>query len=402
MTTPTISTSRAVEARYTSGVYGKREVTLVRGEGAVVWDDHGNQFIDCTAGYGCANIGHAHPALVQAISRQAATLISCQEAFYNDRRAELLQELNTITPESLDRFFLCNSGTEANEAALKFARLATGRTGIVAAQRGFHGRTMGALSATWEAAYRQPFEPLLPNVRHVPFDRLEVIDEAIDDSVGAVILEAVQGEGGVRPAGPGYLAAVSAICRERGALLIVDEVQTGFGRTGRMFACEHVQVVPDLMTMGKSIAGGVPMGAVAIGPRVQGLKPGAHGSTFGGNPLACAASIATIGVLRDERLPERAAAVGAHMFERLRSLDAAVVREVRGLGLLIGIELRDRVRPVLAALQERGVLALPAGATTLRLLPPLVIDDDQVERALTAIEETLSGWRLGKQEVTRG
>lgn len=402
MTTPTISTSQVVEARYTSGVYGKRDVTIVRGEGAVVWDDHGKQYIDCTAGYGCANIGHAHPTLVRAIHRQAATLLSCQEAFYNDRRAELLQELNAITPPTLDRFFLCNSGAEANEAALKFARLATGRTGIVATQRGFHGRTMGALSATWEAAYRQPFEPLLPHVRHVPFDRLAAMDAAIDGSVGAVILEAVQGEGGVRPASPGYLAAVSALCQERGALLIVDEVQTGFGRTGRMFACEHEAIVPDLLSMGKSIAGGVPMGAVAIGPRVQGLKPGTHGSTFGGNPLACAASIATIGVIRDERLAERAATVGARMRARLSSLNAPLIREVRGLGLLLGIDLRDRVRPVLAELQERGVLALPAGATTLRLLPPLVIDDDQVERVLATIEQTLTAWTPIKQEVAHG
>ena len=402
MTSPAVSTAQLVESRYTSGVYGKRDVTIVRGKGALVWDDRGRQYIDCTAGYGCANIGHAHPALVEAISRQAATLISCQEAFYNDRRAELLQELAAITPAGLDRFFLCNSGTEANESALKFARLATGRTGIVATQRGFHGRTMGALSATWEAAYRQPFEPLLPQVRHVPFDRIDAMEQAVDDSVGAVILEPVQGEGGVRPASPGYLAAVSALCRERGAMLILDEVQTGFGRTGRMFACEHEMVVPDLLSMGKSIAGGVPMGAVAIGPRVQGLKPGTHGSTFGGNPLACAASIATIGILRHERLPERAAATGARMLARLSNLQAPIIREVRGVGLLLGIELRDRVRPVLAALQEHGVLALPAGATTLRLLPPLGIDDDQVEQTLVAIEETLAAWRPGKQETTRG
>jgi acetylornithine/LysW-gamma-L-lysine aminotransferase len=385
------TTAREVEARYSSGVYGKRDVTIVRGAGALVWDDLGRQYVDCTGGYGCANIGHAHPILQEAIARQAATLISCQEAFYNDRRAELLQLLSTIVPAGLDRFFLTNSGAESNEAALKFARLATGRSGIVATQRGFHGRTMGALSATWESAYRQPFEPLLPNVRHVPYDRLEAIDSAIDDSVGAVILEIVQGEGGVRPASPGYVPAVAALCRERGALLILDEVQTGFGRTGRMFACEHEGVVPDLLCLAKSMGGGVPIGAVAIGPRVTGLKPGVHGSTFGGNPLACAAAIATIRIMQDERLPERAAATGQRMLERLRSLQAPIIREVRGLGLLLGVELRDRVRPVLTALQERGVLALPAGPTTLRLLPPLTITDDQVDLALSAIEHVLTG-----------
>ncbi len=402
MATPTVSTAQLIEARYTSGVYGKRDVTIVRGEGAVVWDDRGVRYLDCTAGYGCANIGHAHPALVKAISDQAATLVSCQEAFYNDRRAELLQALAALTPPGLDRFFLCNSGAEANEAALKFARLATGRAGIVATQRGFHGRTMGALSATWEAAYREPFEPLLPQVRHVPFDRLEAMEAAVDDTVGAVIVEVVQGEGGVRPASGGYLHALSALCRDRGAMLIVDEVQTGFGRTGRMFACEHEPVAPDLLCMGKSIAGGVPMGAVAIGPRVQGLKPGTHGSTFGGNPLACAASLATIGVMREERLSERAAVTGAHMLARLSGMRAPVIREVRGLGLLLGIELRERVRPVLSALQARGVLVLPAGATTLRLLPPLAIDDAQVEQVLTVIEETLSSWQQSKAGPAHG
>jgi len=402
MNAAAISNSRDVEARFTSGVYGKREVTIVRGAGALVWDDAGKEYVDCTSGYGCANVGHAHPAVQAAIAGQAATLLSCQEAFYNDRRAELLQVLSSIVPAGLDRFFLSNSGAESNEAALKFARLATGRTGIVSTQRGFHGRTMGALSATWEPAYRQPFEPLLPNVRHVPFDRLQAMDQAMDETVGAVILEVVQGEGGVRPATPGYVPAVASLCRERGAMLIVDEVQTGFGRTGRMFACEHEGVVPDLLCMAKSMGGGVPIGAVAIGPRVQGLRPGTHGSTFGGNPLACAASIAAIGVLRDEQLAQRAAVVGQAMLERLRRLQAPGIREVRGVGLLIGIELRDRVRPLLTTLQEHGVLALPAGTTTLRLLPPLVIGDAQVERVLNVLEQVLTAWRPGRTEATHG
>lgn len=393
---------RETENRYTSGVYGKREVTIVRGAGSLIWDDAGRQYIDCTAGYGCANIGHAHPLLVEAIARQSATLISCQEAFYNDRRAAYLQALAGVMPEGLDRFFLCNSGTEANEAALKFARLATGRTGIVAAQRGFHGRTMGALSVTWEAAYRQPFEPLLSGVRHVPFDHLEAMEEAIDQSVGAVILEAVQGEGGVRPASPGYLQAVATLCRERGALLILDEVQTGFGRTGALFACLAENVTPDLLCLGKSIAGGLPMGAVAIGPRVQGLKPGLHGSTFGGNPLACAAGIAVLDILRQEALPDRAARLGQGVLERLRELQLPVVREVRGRGLMIGIELRDRVRPFLAALQAHGVLALQAGPTTLRLLPPLIITEAEIAQTLDAIARVLATWQPARKEAVDG
>jgi acetylornithine/LysW-gamma-L-lysine aminotransferase len=402
MNVATQADSRAIEARYNSGAYGKRDITIVRGSGATVWDDHGRAYIDCTSGYGTANIGHCHPAIQQAIAHQAGTLISCQEAFYNDRRAELLAALAAVVPAGLDRFFLCNSGTEANETALKFARLATGRTAVVAAQRGFHGRTMGALAATWEPQYRQPFEPLVAGVRHVPYDRLEAIDQAIDESVAAVLLEVVQGEGGVRPASPGYIAAVAELCRARGALLILDEVQTGFGRTGRMFACEHDGVTPDMLCMAKSMAGGLPMGAVALGARVTGIRPGAHGSTFGGNPLACAAAIANLQVLQQERLIERAAATGARLLERIRQIQAPVVRDVRGLGLMIGVELRDKVRPFLNELQAREVLALPAGTTTIRLLPPLVIDDDQVDAVVSAKSDTLPAWQPQRAEAASG
>lgn len=386
-----IAATRAqeVEARHTSGVYAKRDLTIVRGEGVWLWDDRGQRYLDCTAGYGTANLGHAHPAITRAIAEQAGTLIACPEFVYNDRRAELLALLAEITPPGLDRFFLCNSGAEANEAAIKFARAVTGRTGIVAAQRGFHGRTMGALSATWEAHYRNPFMPLVPEFSHVPYNRLEALDAAITERTAAVILEPVQGEGGVRPAAPGYLAEAARLCRARGALLILDEVQTGFGRTGRMFGCEHDGVAPDLLCMAKSLGGGMPIGAVAIGPRARDIPVGTHGSTFGGNPLACAAAIAVIRALREERLPERAAEVGAQFLAGLRRIESPRIREVRGLGLLLGVELREKVRPTLLALQARGVLALPAGATTLRLLPPLVITDEQVDHALAAVAEVL-------------
>jgi acetylornithine/LysW-gamma-L-lysine aminotransferase len=386
----TVSTAQQREARHGSGVYAKRDVTLVRGEGAWLWDDQGRRYVDCTGGYGSANLGHAHPAIQQAIAEQAGRLITCPEIFYNDRRGELLEALASITPAGLDRFFLCNSGTEAVEAALKFARAATRRPGIVATQRGFHGRTMGALSATWEPHYREPFGPLVPEFSHVPYDRLEALAGAVSDRTAAVILEVVQGEGGVRPASTGYLPAVADLCRERGALLIVDEVQTGFGRTGRMFACEHEGIVPDLLCMAKSMGGGLPIGAVAIGPRVGDLPSGSHGSTFGGNPLACAAAIAAIGVLRDEDLPARAARAGERLLAGLRRIDSAKVREVRGLGLLLGVDLRERVRPTLLALQERGVLALQAGMTTLRLLPPLVITDEQIDLVVQTVAEVLS------------
>ena len=369
------------------------ELTIVRGLGAEVWDETGRRYVDCMAGQGSANLGHCHPAVVRAVQEQAARLLSCPATLANDARAALLRRLAEVTPPGLDRFFLCNSGTEAVEAAIKAARLTTGRPGIVAARRGFHGRTLGALSATWERAYREPFEPLVPGVRFVPFDDVPALEAVIDETVGLVLLEPVQGEGGVYPASPGYLRAAADVCRERGALLALDEVQTGFGRTGTMFACDAEDVAPDLLCMAKSMAGGLPMGALAFGPRVEAFPPGAHGSTFGGNPLACAAAVAAIGALVDERLPERAAETGAYLLDRLRGLDAPQVRVVRGRGLMIGLELRGRVRPVVAALRQHGVLALVAGLTVLRLLPPLVITREQCDEVVEALRAVLRDGR---------
>jgi acetylornithine/LysW-gamma-L-lysine aminotransferase len=378
------------ERAHTSGVYPKRDLEIVRGRGARVWDSAGREYIDCVAGHGVAILGHCNPAVVRAIQRQAERLITCPEVFYNDQRAAALELLTQLAPEGLSRAFFCNSGTEAIEAALKFARLATGRIGFVATMRGFHGRTLGALSATWEPKYRDPFLPLVPGFQHVPFDNLDKLAAAVSTDTAAILVEVVQGEGGVRPCSPGYLAGVEAICRQHGALLIVDEVQTGCGRTGRMWACQHHGVAPDLLCVGKGIAGGVPMGAVLIGPRVAELPQGAHGSTFGGNPLASAAAVAALTFIREEDLPARAGRLGIWLLERLRQIGSPKVREARGLGLMIGIELKEKVQPYLVALQEKGVLALPAGPTVLRLLPPLVIEQDDLEHVAAAINEVLT------------
>jgi LysW-gamma-L-lysine/LysW-L-ornithine aminotransferase len=379
-----------LESRHGSGVYPKRPLAIVRGQGARLWDAEGHSYIDCVGGQGAANLGHAHPRIAAAIAEQSHCLISCPEIFYNDIRAQLLAALTGAAPAGLDRAFLCNSGAEAIEAALKFARLSTGRTGIVAAMRGFHGRTMGALSATWNREYRTPFEPLVPGFSHVPYNDLAALARAVDDTTAAVLLEAVQGEGGVHPAEPGYLHAAQALCHERGALLILDEVQTGYGRTGRFLACQHYEVTPDLLAVAKSMAGGLPMGACLLGPRVTGVTPMAHGSTFGGNPLACAAGLATLQVLADDDLPGRAARLGAYAQSRLAALDLPVIRQVRGLGLLIGIELKVKVTPILQRLQGEGVLALPAGASVLRLLPPLVIEQADLDDAIDAIARVLA------------
>jgi len=389
MTSNIATNYQTLEAQHSSGVYAKRSLTIVRGSGATLWDDADRAYIDCAAGQGVANLGHCHPRVVAAIQAQASRLITCQEAFFNDQRALLLTELTAVLPSGLDRLFLCNSGAEAVEAALKFARAATGRPGIVAAMRGFHGRTFGALSATWEAHYREPFQPLVPEFSHVPYNNLAALDAAITDQTAAVLLEVVQGESGVRLATAEFLQGAQELCRERGALLLLDEVQTGFGRTGRFFACEHHALMPDILILAKSLAGGVPMGAVALGQRIGKPAVATHGSTFGGNPLACAAARATLAVLQAERLTEQAAEKGAWLLERLRALPQRRIREVRGLGLMIGIELRERATPYLQALQERGVLALPAGPTVIRLLPPLVISYEQLETVVAALGEVL-------------
>jgi acetylornithine/LysW-gamma-L-lysine aminotransferase len=379
-----------LEDAYTSGAYVKRDVEIVRGEGARLWDADGNSYIDCVGGQGAANLGHAHPAVLAAIQQQAAELITCPELFHNPVRARFQAEL--CRAADMPHIFLCNSGAEAVEGAIKIAAMSTGRSGFVAMMRGFHGRTLGALSMTFEKTYREPVAPLLlPTVTHVPFNNVERLAEALDDNTAAVILEVVQGEGGVIPADEGYLQAVQDLCRANGTLLIVDEVQTGFGRTGALFAHQRDGIQPDLMCLAKSIAGGIPTGAVLMGASIEPLPPASHGSTFGGNPLACAAGLAVLDTLENGDLIDRARTRGDAVRDHLRDhLPDSTVRDVRGRGLMIGVELRGKVAPVLKDLQTRGVLALPAGRTVLRLLPPLVISDDDLWQAVDTVEEILS------------
>ena len=379
-----------LESQYTSGLYTKRPLAIVRGEGARLWDSDGHEYIDCVGGQGAGNLGHGNAAVADALAAQARTLISCPEMFYNDRRAQLMEKLVSIAPPGLQRVYLCNSGAEAVEAALKFAWLKTGRREVVAGMRGFHGRTLGALSATWEKKYREPFEPLVSGFRHIPYNDLAALDAAVTDQTAAVILEVVQGEGGVRPGTPDFLLGAQRLCRERGVMLIIDEVQTGFGRTGALFACQHYDLRPDLLCLAKSIAGGVPMGAVLFGERIGQLPPQVHGSTFGGNPLACAAALAAMDYLESHHLADRAAELGAWFIERLKRIQSPLVREVRGLGLMVGIELKQKVTPYLQALMAKGVLALPAGLTVMRFLPPLVISQDDLARAAEVVEAVLT------------
>jgi acetylornithine/LysW-gamma-L-lysine aminotransferase len=378
------------EDAHTSGLYTKRQLAIVRGDGALLYDEDGREYIDCVGGQGSANLGHGNAAVADAIAAQARTLASCTELFYNDRRAELYDALASLLPASLDRMFLCNSGTEAVEGALKFARAATKRVGVVATMRGFHGKTMGALSATWGPEYRDVFGPLVPGFSHVPFNKPEALGAAITTETAAFIVELVQGEGGVRPATREFIHEAARLCRDRGALLVFDEVQTGFCRTGTMFALEQYEIVPDILCVAKSIAGGLPMGAIAFSRAVGDLPKRSHSSTFGGNPLACAAAIAAIGEMRRLDLATRARERGAQLLGGLRAIRSDKVREVRGLGLLAGIELKENAGPTLKALQDEGVLALGAGPTVVRYLPPLVISATQIDRVLVATAKVLA------------
>ena len=381
--------ARAAERAHGLEVYPKRDITLVRGRGAEVWDDRGRRYIDCVAGIGVASVGHANPAVAGAVAEQARTLVTCPGIFYNDARARLLEKLAEVAPEGLSRAFLCNSGTEAVEAAFKFARVVTGRVGVVSTMRGFHGRTLGALSATYRKEYRELFKPLVPGFSFVPFNKPDRLRAAVTEDTAAVVVEPVQGEGGIRPASAEFLQAAREACDDTGALLIFDEIQTGFCRTGRMFACDHYGVTPDILCLAKAMGGGVPIGAVLAVDRVN-PPVGKHGTTFGGNPLACAAALAAIRFMEDERLAERAVRLGARFRKRFERKLPARVRAFRQVGLMIGVELRERCVPFLKALMEQGVLALPAGSTVIRVLPPLVITGEQIDEVVDTLVDALA------------
>lgn len=382
------ATSALDPTAHDAGFAGHRGLVLTRGEGCHVIDDAGRCYLDATSMYGVASLGHAHPALTTAIAEQAGTLISCFASYANDRRAELQARLVELL-DPLDRIFLCNSGTESVEAAIKVARATTGRSGAVALIAGFHGRTMGALSATFRPRHKDAFGPHLAGFTHVRPGDLEALDAALTEDVGLVLVEVVQGEGGVRPLDGAYLRAVQALCRERGALFAVDEVQTGVGRTGRWFAYRHHGLDPDLVCLAKGLGGGVPIGALAFRASQVDLAAGSHGSTFGGNPLSAAAAIAVLDALAAEGLVERAADHGRRLVERLDTLleGSSIVRAVRGLGLMIGIELTVASAPIQRRLQQRGFLVLGAGPRVLRLLPPLTITWDELEGLATAVAE---------------
>ncbi len=380
------------EDRFSTGVYSRQDLQLVRGSGTKVYDADGNEYLDLTTGIGVAAVGHGNEAVAEAIKDQAEELMTCSPAyFYNEVRAELLEKLAEITPEGLNQSFLCNSGTEAIEASLKFARHHTGKKEIIATMRGFHGRTLGSLSATWKRKYSQPFKPLVPGFSHVPYGDLDKLEEEISEETAAVLLEPIQGEGGIHTPPEGYLTGVREICDDNGVLLVLDEVQTGFGRTGEMFAGDHWGIKPDVMALAKAMGGGAPIGASVVREDME-FSPGLHGSTFGGNPLTARAALAAINYIQEENLVELARERGEQFkkgLEEIAEEHGKIVREVRGLGLMLALQLRKKAGPYLDALLDRGVLALPAGSSVLRFLPPLEISPEEIERVIKTLDQVL-------------
>src|ERR1700704_4026518 len=370
-------------------LHASRGLTLVRGEGSYLWDDKDRRYLDLMTNYGVNLLGHTHPLVTDALKLQASRLTNAHQSFDTPARRDFLEALGTLLPPPLTRISFGNSGAEAVEAALKFARVATGRIGIVATHRAYHGRTFGALSATADAKYRDPFAPMLEGVRHVPFDDLDALDSVLDDSVAAVIVEPIQGGGAIRVPADGYLKGIRERCDARGILLVCDEIQTGF-RTGSPFAFNREDIVPDILCLSKSIANGLPIGVTVTTEAVSDRVPkGSHGSTFAGNPLVCAAGAAALKVLADATLHTRAAQMGTRFQQRLRGLRLPPVREVRGRGLMLAVELKKPATPVIKAMQERGVLVLPGGGTVIRFLPSILIEDAQLDEGIDALAEGL-------------
>jgi len=386
----------ADEKKYVFQNYGRQPVVLDHGEGTRVWDTDGKEYLDFVGGLAVNVLGHAHPVVAAAVAEQARQLIHTSNLYYTTPMIALAKLL--VENSCLDRVFFCNSGAEAIEAAIKLARrfgydTKNGAYEIIATQDGFHGRTMGAVAATGTARYRDPFQPLAPGFSHVPWNDLDAIKAATTDKTVAVLLEPIQGEAGVNLPAPGYLKGIREWCDERGLLLILDEIQTGIGRTGTLFAYEQEGVEPDIMCLAKGLAGGVAIGAMLAREEIaKHLVPGDHGTTFGANPLATATGLAALGFIIENKLPEQAARASERLMARLRSMEdrLPVVTEVRGRGLLIAVGLsKDVSADVVAAARERGLLTNNVRPNAVRLMPPLTVTDDEIDRACDILEASI-------------
>lgn len=380
-----------MQEKYIAPTYGSRQLTIVKGKGIYLYGTDGKRYIDCFSNYGVNILGHSVPEINEAISFQLNLLSNLHGSFSNDKRSMFAKKLTEAS--GMDKVFFCNSGTEAVEAAIKFSRLATGRKEIISAKMGYHGKTLGALSLTNTLKkYNEPFLPLLGPVNSFSYDNIDSLKEIISDETAAVFLEPIQGEGGIRIPDKNYFLKVKELCEMHGALLVIDEIQSGMGRTGKLLAIEHFNVRPDIICMAKGIAGGMPIGATLITDKIsEKLFSGCHTNTFGGNPMVCAAGLATLEYIEKNNLLENASLAGNYFMERLRSINSPAVREIRGMGLMIAIELKIKVTEPTRKLQEMGVLVIPTGSTVLRLLPPIIFSKENVDEAMPLFEKALGG-----------
>ena len=377
------------EDDFMGNIYQRFAVTVERGLGSHVWDINGKEYIDCMGGYGVALVGHCNPRVVKALKAQLEKIITVHSSLYNKTREEFLENLIKIAPKGLTQVHLNNSGTEAVEAAIKFARKFTGKSGMISMNGSYHGKSFGSLSLTFNPKYRKSFEPLVEKVSFCPFGDIEALRSAVNSDTAFVIIEPIQGESGIHVAPDGFLQDVRKLCNEKGILLIFDEIQSGLGRTGKMWAGQHWDTAPDIMCLAKGIAGGVPMGATLVRPDIlASISKGEHSSTFGGNPLSCAAGIATIQALTQDGLVENAVKMGKKFRDGLEDLKKKhkIIREIRGKGLMIGVELKFEVKDILLDGIANGLLLLYSGRNILRLLPPLVISELDITKALEILD----------------
>ena len=381
------------EDQYLANLYQRFPINVAAGKAAKIWDTSGKEYIDCMGGYGVALIGHSNYRVIKAIKDQAEKIIACHMSVYNDTRLNFLDKLSNVAPEGLTKTFFSNSGAEAVEAALKFSRKYTAKTGIIAMSGAYHGKTFGALSVTYNEKYRKSFMPLLENVKFVPYNDPSRLEEMIDDNTGTVILEPIQGETGIIVPRDGLVQEIRRICNNHNLVLIFDEIQTGLGRTGKRWAGENWNTVPDIMCIAKGIAGGVPMGLTLAKPEImQAMTIGDHSSTFAGNPLACAAATATLDVISEEKLIDNALRTGKFFKDGLVELGDKhkIIREVRGLGMMLAVELRFDIKDILFEGIKNGLLMLYSGRNIIRLLPPLVMDERLVSETLKIMDQLLT------------
>jgi acetylornithine aminotransferase/acetylornithine/N-succinyldiaminopimelate aminotransferase len=382
-------------AKYHTPNYGRVPICLVRGEGVRVWDSDGREYLDFAAGIAVVALGHCHPRVTGAIREAAATLLHVSNLYHSAPQIHLAKLL--CEHSFAERVFFCNSGAEANEAALKLARkyakerYASDRYEVIATRNSFHGRTLATVTATGQEKYQHGFEPLMPGFKHVPYNDLRAMERAIDNRTAAILVEPIQGEGGVNVPDDDYLPGLRKLCDESGALLILDEVQTGVGRTGRLWGYEHAGIEPDVMTLAKALASGIPIGAMLAKEFcARAIVPGSHGTTFGGNPFATTVGVATFLTMLEEKLPERARRLGGYLMDRLRSIGLPAIQEVRGKGLLVGVDLDRPANAVVTACREQGLLVLTAGDAIVRMTPPLVVEEADVDRAVEVVRTVLT------------